>query len=335
MHRLFLMLLILSGAFMQAQASPTFSNPILSNGADPWVVRHSDGYYYYTQTTGSDITLWRTKDITSLEDAEQKVVWSPTPGASNGSHVWAPELHLLDGRWYIYFAASAGDMTRQRMYVLQSKDADPFGEYAFPAATHEGKLTDDSDKWAIDGTVLDYKGERYFIWSGWEGDTNEQQRLYIAKMSSPWQITGPRVEISRPELAWERIGTPQVNEAPQVLRSPQGRLFIVYSASGSWTDDYCLGLLEFKGDDPMNPAHWAKQPQPVFGKNEAAEVYGPGHNGFFTDGQGVSWIIYHAAKFKGAGWDREIRLQPFSWDKQGLPLFGTPVGIGQVQDAPR
>lgn len=335
MSRLFFLLFILLGATMPAQASSTFINPILSDGADPWVVRHDDGYYYYTQTTGSDISLWRTRDLTDLENAERKVVWSPAPDAVNGSHLWAPELHRLDDRWYIYFAASGGDMARQRMHVLQSKDGDPFGDYVFPAGTQAGKIGDASDKWAIDGTVLEHKGARYFLWSGWEGEVNEQQRIYIARMASPWQLTGPRVELSRPDQAWEQIGTPQVNEAPQVLWSPQGRLFIVYSASGSWTDDYCLGLLELEGEDPMNPTHWRKQPQSVFSKDETVGVYGPGHNGFFIDDGGQSWLIYHAAKFKGAGWNREIHMQPFDWDEQGLPRFGTPVGTGRTQAVPR
>lgn len=102
MYRILLSLFILLGTIMPAQASSTFTNPILGDGADPWVVRHDDGFYYYTQTTGSDITLWRTKDITDLENAERKVVWMPAQGAVNGTHLWAPELHLLDGRWYIY-----------------------------------------------------------------------------------------------------------------------------------------------------------------------------------------------------------------------------------------
>ncbi|MFQ2100443.1 glycoside hydrolase family 43 protein [Aeromonas sanarellii] len=334
MFRILFTLFILVGAIMPAQARSTFTNPILSDGADPWVVRHDDGFYYYTQTTGNDITLWRTRDIADLEHAERKVVWMPAQGAVNGSHIWAPELHRLDGRWYLYFAASAGDMARQRMYVLQSEGDDPFGSYAFPQETDAGKISDASDKWAIDGTVLEYEGQRYFIWSGWEGDVNEQQRIYIARMASPWRLAGARIEISRPELAWERIGTPQVNEAPQVLLGPEGRLFLVYSASGSWTDDYCLGLLTLEGEDPMNPAHWRKQPEPVFSKDEGKEVYGPGHNGFFTDGAGQPWLIYHAAKFKGAGWNREIHMQPFHWDEQGLPLFGSPLGAGRPRTAP-
>ncbi|MFC0228851.1 glycoside hydrolase family 43 protein [Serratia aquatilis] len=333
-HWMGIFILLMMGNIMPLQANTTFTNPILSDGADPWVVHHSDGYYYYTQTTASNITLWRTTDLSDLDNAEQKVVWMPKPNSVNSEHVWAPELHYLDGRWYIYFAASAGDMTKQRMYVLQSENSDPFSDYHYPAATQSGKIADASDKWAIDGTIFEFAGKRYFIWSGWEGDTNEQQRLYIARMATPWQLIGERVELSRPEFVWEQVGTPQVNEAPQVLLNPKGQAFIVYSASGSWTDDYCLGLLLFNGGDPMVAANWSKHPTPVFSKNESADIYGPGHNGFFTDNLGQSWLIYHAAKFKGAGWAREIHMQPFGWHANGLPSFGLPIGSRVQQDKP-
>lgn len=211
-------------------------------------------------------------------------------------------------------------------YVLQSKGADPFGEYAFPADTREGKLGDASDKWAIDGTVLDHKGERYFLWSGWGGMSTSRSGSISPRWPRPGRWQDPESRSPGPCIPGRRVGTPQVNEGPQVLWSPHGRLFIVYSASGSWTDDYCLGLLELVGEDPLNPAHWAKRERPVFAKDEAVGVYGPGHNGFFTDGQGQPWLIHHAAKFSGAGWNREIHMQPFGWDEQGLPLFGSPIG---------
>ena len=164
------------------------------DGADPWVVRHDDGFYYYTQTTGNDITLWRTRDIADLEHAERKVVWMPAQGAANGSHIWAPELHRLDGRWYLYFAASAGDMTPAAHVRAAIRGDDPFGSYAFPQETDAGKISDASDKWAIDGTVLEYEGQRYFIWSGWEGDVNEQQQHLHRQDGLPgdWQERGSR-----------------------------------------------------------------------------------------------------------------------------------------------
>ncbi|MCP8968190.1 family 43 glycosylhydrolase [Ectobacillus ponti] len=316
------------------QAFGVFQNPVVTEGADPWVVRHSDGYYYYTQTTGDNITVWKSKTLSGLGGAEKKVVWEPAAGAPNSQHMWAPELHFLNGKWYIYYAASDGDMGKQRMYVLESEGADPLGPYHYPQGTAYGKVSDPSDKWAIDGTILEQNGQLYMIWSGWEGDVNVSQQLYIAPMSNPWTISGNRVEISRPELAWEKNGFPYINEGPQLLKNKQGQVFLVYSASGSWTDDYCLGMLTLNGD-PLNPKSWLKHEQPVFQKDPAAGVYGPGHNSFVQSPDGKEdWIVYHAARFQGAGWERNVRMQPFSWNSDGTPNFGTPVAAYAFQRVP-
>lgn len=41
-------------------------------------------------------------------------------------HIWAPELHYLDGKWYIYFAGGdKDDVWAIRPYVLECADADP------------------------------------------------------------------------------------------------------------------------------------------------------------------------------------------------------------------
>ncbi len=312
-----------------------FANPVIGDGADPWVVKHSDGFYYYTQTTGNNITIWKSKTLSGLGAAEKKVVWNPAQDAPNRAHMWAPELHFLDGKWYIYYAASDGDMGKQRMYVLQSEGADPFGPYSHPEGTDYGQIADPSNKWAIDGTVLEYNNRRYFVWSGWEGDVNVSQHLYIAPMKNPWTISGERIEISRPELEWEKIGTPTVNEGPQVLKNKQGKVFIVYSASGSWTDDYTLGMLTLEGTDPLVPEAWVKSQEPVFKKNPYANVYGPGHCSFVKSPDGKEdWILYHAAKFMGAGWNRSVRMQKFSWNKDGTPHFGVPVGADTLLKVP-
>lgn len=306
-----------------------FTNPILSDGADPWVIKHTDDFYYYTHTTGNNITIWKSETLTGLATAPHKVVWTPEPGAPNGHHIWAPELHFIDGHWYIYFAASAGDMEKQRMYVLQSEGADPWGPYKYPEGTQDGKLEETHDKWAIDATVLEYQKQLYLIWSGWEGDVNVSQHLYIAPMDNPWTLSGPRVEISRPELPWEKIGNPLINEGPQVLKNKQGVVFLLYSGSGSWTDDYKLGMLTLIGDDPLDPASWEKKQTPVFEKNLATRVYAPGHSSFVTSPDGKEdWIVYHAAKYRGGGWSRNVRMQPFTWNEDGTPNFGTPVGTG-------
>ncbi|MBD8068665.1 family 43 glycosylhydrolase [Bacillus sp. PS06] len=312
-----------------------FENPIIGNGADPWIVRHNDGYYYYTNTTGNNITIWKSKTISGLQNAESKVVWTPENGAPNDSHIWAPEMHFIEGKWYIYFAASGGDMEKQRMHVLQSETSDPFSTYSYPDGTTYGKITTPDDKWAIDGSILNYEGKYYFTWSGWEGDVNVRQDIYIASMINPWTVSGERVELSRPEFDWEKIGEPHVNEGPQFLQNPDGQLFMIYSASGSWTDDYKLGMLTLIGSNPLDPNAWEKSSEPVFVKAPEVGVFGPGHNGFFKSPDGTEdWIIYHAAKFNGSGWDRNVRMQQFTWNQDGTPNFGTPVATGTLQAVP-
>jgi GH43 family beta-xylosidase len=299
-----------------------FYNPLLVNGADPWVFRHTDGRYYLTVTTGRNVTLIRSDTLTGLAAGERKVVWTPPRRGPTSRNLWAPELHFLRGKWYVYVAADDGDNANHRMYALENPAADPFDG----AFTLKGKVADpDADRWAIDGTVLELNDRLYFLWSGWEGTKDVRQDLYIAPMSDPWTLSGPRVEIARPTHEWEKRGAPPaVNEGPQVLVR-DGTIYLIYSASGSWTDHYCLGLLTASADaDLLKPESWTKHPRPIFESTD--EVFGPGHGSFTVSPDGTEhWHLYHAAKFRGAGWNRSVRAQRFTWGDDGMPRFGTPA----------
>ncbi|WP_337176001.1 family 43 glycosylhydrolase [Paludisphaera sp.] len=303
-----------------------FYNVVAPNGADPWVHRHSDGWYYAVYTTGGDVTLRRSRTISALGGGEAIVAWRPLAGTPFSRNLWAPELHFLKGKWYIHVAADDGDNARHRMYVLENPSPDPFeGKFLL-----KGKVADrEADRWAIDGTVLvmgEGDDERlYYVWSGWEGFENVDQRIYIAPMSDPRTISGPRVELSRPTLDWEKAaGPPTINEGPQALQR-DGKTFLVYSAAGSWSDFYCLGLLSLEpGADPLDPKSWTKSPRPVFESGDG--VVAPGHCSFTKSPDGSQdWIVFHAAKKPGSGWSRSIRAQPFSWGEDGAPAFGRPI----------
>lgn len=304
----------------------TFTNPLLSSGPDPWVIR-KDNFYYYTHTLGNRIALWKTAQISDLRNAPVYTIWSAPATGPVSRNIWAPEVHFLNNKWYAYFAADDGINANHRMYVLENSSADPLlGTWEL-----KGKIADATNKWAIDGTILETNGQLYMIWSGWEGDFDGRQDLYIAKMSNPWTIEGNRVKISQPTYEWEKLGIPDVdvNEGPEVLKNSAGKTFLTYSASGCWNDDYSLGLLTLKdGGDPMVAADWTKTPTPVFTKNTSGFAYGPGHNSFFKSPDGKEdWIMYHANSFSGQGCsnDRSPRIQKFTWNTDGTPNFGQPV----------
>jgi GH43 family beta-xylosidase len=312
-------------AKLQAAAAANFQNP-LGAGADPWVV-YENGYYYLARSQGNSVRITR---ATSLEDIHQDSgrsqsirAWTAPVGTDYSSQIWAPELHHFGSNWYIYVAASDGDNANHRMQVLQRTGNDPFGAF-----TRVGQLAAQTDRWAIDGTAFEWNGSLYFVWSGWPGSTNGIQNLYIAQMQNPTAISGERVLLSAPTLAWERHGLP-INEGPQILVH-DGTLSIIYSGSGYWTNDYALGRLTFNGTGAiLDPASWSKSQQPVFQKTSA--ITGVGHASFTTSPDGSeNWIAYHAhANPTVFNEDRVIRIQPFTFNADGTPNFGKPLTPGQ------
>ncbi len=316
----------------------TFTNPLLSSGPDPWVTQ-KDGFYYYTHTLGNRIALWKVSKIEQLKSATPVTVWSAVVNTAYSNDVWAPELHYVDNKWYIYFAAdSSGINSTHRIYVLENAAADP----TTGTWTLKGKLTDTNDKWAIDASEFTYNNNNYLIWSGWQDDVDGEQEIFIAKLSNPYTIDGTRVLISKPTYDWETRITGgvnvTVNEGPEALINSSNQLFLTFSAGGCWSDDYCLGLLTLKmGGDPMNTADWTKTATPVFTKNTNGGAFGPGHNGFFLSPDGKeNWIIYHAnnASGQGCGDARNPRAQKFTWNSDGSPNFGSPVAIGTLITKP-
>lgn len=326
------MVLVCGLSFAQQK---TFTNPLLASGADPYSTYH-EGYYYYIHTQQNRLVLWKTKNLAHLKTAEKTTIWTPPENTMYSKELWAPEVHMIDGNWYVYFAADDGDNNNHRMYVLENTSGNPMNN----SWKFKGKLATPSDKWAIDGNVFKHQGQLYMIWSGWEGDENGRQDLFIAKMKNPTTMEGKRQKIATPTYDWETRweGGPHVlvNEGSQYLSNGE-EVFIVFSGSGCWTDYYTLGLLALKGEDLMDPDNWEKHKKPIFAWSKENGVYAPGHNSFFKSPDGKEdWILYHANDNSGdgCGGKRSPRMQKISWNKDGTPNLGTPVSTNTILEIP-
>lgn len=314
--------------------SQTFTNPI-GNGADPWVVK-SGKYYYTCEVSHSHgkpgIAVRKSEKLTKR--GKPVKVWSAPETGWNRSQIWAPELHHIGSKWYIYYAAgtSGPPYIHQRSGVLESVTDDPQGEYIDRGILNTGIDTKDpaGTIWAIDVTVSTINGKLYAVWSGWETNSHTDktsQHLYIAEMSNPWTISSKRVKISSPDQPWETGGPLDLNEGPQFLKN-NGNTFIIYSTRESWMPEYRLGQLRLidSTKTPLNAANWEKT-GPVF--QGTGNVLGTGHASFTTSPDGSEWwIFYHAKKTAVPGWARDVRLQKFTWKPDGSPDFGTPVPAG-------
>lgn len=105
-----------------------YNKPFILQRADPYVYRHVDGSYYFTASVPEydRIILRRADSLMGLKSAEEVTVWKCHESGPMSMHIWAPELHFLEGKWYLYFAAGEReDKWKIRPYVLECEGADP------------------------------------------------------------------------------------------------------------------------------------------------------------------------------------------------------------------
>ena len=250
--------------------------------------------------------------------------------------IWAPELHEIGGKWYVFYAGSCDAYNRWAFdcHVLQCASSDPYtGVW-----TEKGKfqkLPEDSFSFtgfSLDMTYFEAAGKSYVIWA--QHNEIKISCLYIGevKKEEPWKLISLPMLLTKPEYDWEKVRY-AVNEGPAVLQR-DGRIFVCFSASGTGPE-YCVGLLEAKaGSDLLTPQAWKKYETPRLTSADLTDEYGPGHNSFTEDEFGNDVFVYHArskACFEGrCGYSmndplydpcRHARLHAVRWDDAGLPVL--------------
>ncbi len=315
---------------MSNAAELKYNEPWIWQRADPYVYRHTDGTYYFTASVPAydRIILRQSATLAGLAAAEEVTIWEKHKTGIMGEHIWAPELHFLDGKWYIYFAGGeAEDKWAIRPYVLECADADPVtGTWV-----EKGKMKCAEDdefsfrSFSLDATILENKGEHYYIWAEKVGVGKMISNLYIAHMKSPYELDTVQVLLTTPDYDWERVDF-WVNEGPAVLKR-NGKIYVTFSASATGAC-YCMGLLTAdENTDLLDPRSWDKDRYPVLASDEELEIYGPGHNSFTVDEEGNDILVYHARKESEIEGDplynpnRHAMLMKFGWDETGRPVF--------------
>ncbi|KAL2194644.1 glycosyl hydrolase [Corynascus similis CBS 632.67] len=319
-----------------AAASPavSYTNTLIEQRADPHISKHTDGWYYFTATVPEfdRIVLRRAQTIQALQDAAETTIWRRKSSGVGSGQVWAPELHFIDGKWYIYVALGVSNEWRIRASVLEGTGDNPLTA----SWVEKGLIKTNWDTFSLDASTFVANGTRYLIWAQQEPSrSDENSSIMIAPLENPWTIRGTAVAISRPTLSWERIGY-KVNEGPYVIQR-NGKIFLTYSASAT-DHNYCMGLLTATaGSDLLDPASWSKAQNPIFSSNANTNQWGPGHNSFTVSEDGLSDImVYHDRGYRDIQGDplndpnRRTRVQKLYWKADGTPDFGVPVPEGNT-----
>jgi len=306
------------------------NEPWILQRADPYVYRHTDGSYYFTASVPAyDAIVLRCADsLEGLADAEEVKVWKKHSWGAMSEHIWAPELHFLDGKWYIYFAAGEkANKWKIRPYVLECRGEDPMTGIWLERGKMK-RAKDDPFSFAafsLDATIFENKGKRYYVWAEKVGVGRQVSNLYIAEMETPCSLKTVQVLLTTPDYDWERVGF-WVNEGPAVIKRG-GKIYLTYSASETGIA-YCMGMLTAdENADLLDPASWKKERYPVLKSCEEKGIYGPGHNSFTTDEEGNDILVYHARTEKEIVGDplynpnRHAMLMKIRWDENNKPVF--------------
>ncbi|QCZ47847.1 Beta-xylosidase [Levilactobacillus brevis] len=315
-----------------------YINPLIVQRADPYIYKHTDGYYYFTASVPAYnlIEIRRAKTLNGLANAAPRTIWRKHPDGSGAMSqlIWAPELHYIDGKWFIYFAASHtkefdhNGMFQHRMYCIECDNPDPMRDEA--DWTEHGQIETPLDTFALDATVFEAQKKLYYVWAQKDPAIKGNSNIYIAEMANPWTLKTKPVMLTKPEYDWE-TKIFWVNEGPAVLHR-NGRFFLTYSASAT-DENYAMGMLTVAEDaDLLDPTSWSKSETPVFQSSMPIKQFGPGHNSFTVaeDGE-TDMLVYHCRNYTDIKGDplydpnRHTMVQPFTWNDDGTPNFGKPV----------
>ena len=307
-----------------------YNRPFIRQRADPYIMRSDETGYYFTASVPEydRIALRHSDTLTGLRDAPERTVFVKHESGPQSVHIWAPELHRLDGAYYIYYAGGdKDDIWEIRPYVLrclgdpmtdewvemgpmQPADDDPFSFRGF----------------SLDATIFASRGERYYVWAEKVGVGKQISNLYIARMAAPNKLATVQVLLSTPDYDWER-GEFWVNEGPAVLKH-DGKIFLTFSANTTG-ELYCMGMLwANEDDDLLDPANWTKLRHPVLQSDGSKGLHGPGHNCFVKgDDKKTDMLIYHARQYGELEGNplydpnRHVYISPVAYDDRGFPVF--------------
>jgi len=313
---------------------PRWPFPFMNERGDPMALRYKGGYLYMaTDDEGGQLSLKirRAGSIGGIASTEDCVILSAESFPGEAGCFWAPELHFIGERLFLFFAVGSPHWYTVQSHVMELVGDDPTKAAAWsPPRRCErmggGSLIEDGI--SLDMTVLDAKGGPYALWAqrpigGDLGDIGSSD-LYIARVdpAEPWRQIGEAVLLRRPSYSWERAHT-EVIEGPFALRRG-GDLFVTYAAA-LIDHCYCVGLLGARdGDDLLDPRSWKASNYPVLHRWSVPDQIGAGHNSFVKDESGEDILMIHAIPFghyraDPADGRRYPAFRAVHWDAAGFP----------------
>jgi beta-xylosidase len=273
-----------------------FRNPVWrQNFRDPFVLRVDDTYYAYgtkdAQSTRSGITrdIWPANiQVLSSDDLvhwkrERRDALPKVPEWAYAELTWAPEvLEAGDGKYVLYYTALAKNEGKQCIgAAFGTSPTGPFKDRAkepFVCQTAQGGSIDPDP-------FRDEDGRTYLLWKNDGNCCGQDTWLWSQRLSDDGRrLLGKPRRLVKQDRPWEG----EVVEAPTLWRE-NDRLYLFFSANDFQSDLYSVGYATCR--TPLGPCRDSPR-NPIL--KSRCNASGPGHQSIVRDGDGRTWIVYHA-----------------------------------------
>jgi arabinan endo-1,5-alpha-L-arabinosidase len=319
-------LLALACALFGAAPVPVHAAPP-AYAHDPSMIREGDHYYLFA--TGQGIPVQRSRDLKTWEDLpavfRDMPEWMEKEVPGYGGNLWAPDISLNGGTYYLYYAISTFGSNRSCIGLATNTALDPRSP-AFKWVD-QGKVIESrpgKDDWnAIDPALsVDEDGKWYLAFgSFWEGIkmTAIEPGRGMALHDPPEIIALAR----RPGVKYDPI------EAAYIYHhSDSYYLFVSF-------DFCCRGIQsDYKvavGRSPAITGPYVDEkgtPMSEGGGSvlleSSGDMHGPGHCSVLRDGD-RDLLVHHIYDGKRGG-VAVLQVRHITWSADGWPEIGQPLG---------
>ena len=333
-------LLLLLFTVCSISAESTFTNPVVnSDHPDPGVLRLADGSFVAVTTsndasnsfpilTSPDLVNWQERGYVFPEGKQPE--WTV-------SDYWAPEIHEVDGKYYVIYTAREGSTKLLSLGIAYSDQ--PLGPFIDKGEPMLQNLT--VPVGVIDVTYFREEGKDYLIWKTDDNAQNKPTHIFIREfdfITLSFVESSEIVELLRSDRDWES----NINEGPWMIK--HGDLyFLFFSASGFTDPKYSVEVA--RSHSLFGP--FEKKSTPILHTDWDLEMYGvdssfvgPGHcSAVWLEEKGSWWMVFHAWKFGKVGQEPgrvmlidEVEISQEGWPQMKRQAFPTvsaqPLPLG-------
>jgi arabinan endo-1,5-alpha-L-arabinosidase len=300
---------------------------------DPVMAKEGETYYLFS--TGPGITFYSSQDLKHWKLAGRifpgEPTWAKSVAKSFNGHLWAPDISLHNGKYYLYYSVSAFGVNTSAIGVTTNKTLNPESpEYKWEDQGIVLQSVPNRDLWnSIDpNVVVDESG------TAWMSFGSFWASLKLVKLDATWTKPAEPQEWytiakrERPAFTDDRDPGPAELEAPFIFRRDGFYYLFV-----SW-DRCCRGkdstykMMVGRAVDVRGPYLDAAGRDLAKGGGTLVlagndKWAGVGHDSIYHF-DGKDYLVFHAYETADNGLQK-LKIAEVFWDADGWPRIPSSV----------